>query len=113
MRYVEQTSLNAVSAAASTTGPTIDSSNLINSSVMIVVTGTVTGIVKLQGSNDYGNSQSNSVPTNWVDIPNTAITLASANAFIPTTQMCYNWIRVAFVAGGTGTVTAKLFAQGM
>ena len=112
MRYIEQTAINNVTAASNATGPTIDSSFLLFSSTMIIVTGTVTGIVKLQGSNDYGNSQSNFTPTNWVDIPNATVTLASANAYIPTTQMCYNWVRVVFVAGGTGTVTAKFFGQG-
>lgn len=113
MRYLSQTSLNAQDASASANGPTIDSSELLYMSVQIVATGSPTGVVKIQGSNDPGNSLSNTVPTNWTDLTSKSKTLTTSGAFmIEMFQPAYRWMRVVYTAGGTGTVTVNIFAQG-
>ena len=113
MRYLSQTALNAQDASASANGPTIDSSELLYMSVQIVATGSPTGTVKVQGSNDPGNSISNTVPTNWVDLSSKSKTLTTSGAFmIEAFNPCYRWMRVTYTAGGTGAVTVNVFAQG-
>jgi hypothetical protein len=113
MRYLSQTSLNAQDASASANGPVIDSSELLYMSVQIVATGSPTGTVKIQGSNDPGNSMSLTVPTNWTDLTSKSKTLTTSGAFmIETFQPTYRWVRVVYTAGGTGAVTVNVFAQG-
>jgi hypothetical protein len=101
---------------ATSNSAAIDASNLYSASVQIVGTGSLAGTVKIQASNDSPiglaghNGGTPFVPTNWTDIPGaTAALSAGSSALVPTTLICYQFIRVVFTAsGGTGTASATI-----
>lgn len=114
MRYITSLALDGQNAASSNTSQVYDASQLLQASAHIICSATATGVVKFQASNDYGNNMSGAVPTNWVDIPSITQTLSGGTAYlIPKFDLCYQWIRIAYTAGGTGTVTVKMKAHGV
>jgi hypothetical protein len=114
MRYITDLTFNAIDASASANGPTIDASQLLQVSAQIIATGSPTGTIKFQASNDFGNSMASTTPTNWTDIATQTITLTTAGSFlIPKFEICYQWIRIVYTSGGTGTITVKMKAHGV
>ncbi len=106
--YVTKLMLNAVTDTAN--GAALDAARMIAVSAMVISTGTITGSVKLQASNDIPPAEGNPsqfVPTNWVDISGASVTLTAGTVqLIPKTETCYRWVRaVATKTGGTGTIT--------
>lgn len=93
---------------------------IFNVSVQAEVTGTSTGVLKLQASNDplqtlQLDSLGNAIPINWSDVPSATVAIAGAGIYlIPFTQVCYRWIRCKFVHtnGATGTIVANMNTQG-
>lgn len=74
------------------------------------------GTLKLQASNDPPGGQTLAagfVPTNWVDITNATVTVASgATSIIPYTLASYRWIRIVWTrSSGAGTLTVNMNAQ--
>lgn len=108
------------SAATSQSGGAIDTEFMLYVSAQAAVTGTSTGTLKLQASNDLPpslatNSNGTQIPVNWSDIPNATIAIAGAGVYlIPQTLICYRYIRSVFVAGNTaaGTITVNTNIQG-
>lgn len=79
-------------------------------SVVATATGSITGTITIQGSNDSVN------PVNWADIPNVSANVSgmSGTVMIPKTDLCYNFIKVTFTKqSGTGTVTANYQGFGL
>lgn len=114
MIYINAPVLSGVNAASSTQSNAIDASQLLQASAQVVCSATATGTIKFQASNDYGNSVSNSVPTNWSDISGASVTCAGGTVYlIPKFDICYKWIRIAYVGGGTGTVTVSIKVHGV
>ena len=114
MIYINSPVINGANAASSTQSNAIDASQLLQASAQVVCSSTATGTVKFQASNDYGNSVSYTVPTNWSDIPTMSVTLAGGTVYlIPKFDICYKWIRVAYIGGGTGTVTVSIKVHGV
>lgn len=112
MRYVNETALSAVSAAVNTNSNAIPADQLFYASAQIIATGSPTAIVKFQASNDP-KTGAPGIPTNWTDIPSATVTLsASGTALIPKFEVCYSWLRISLVAGGTGTVTVNVNCKG-
>lgn len=89
-----------------------------------IVTGTPTGSVKLQASNDpeTNDTQTNATglppavgPTNWADITDSNFTLtASGETMWNVNAVGYNYVRVVYTdtSGGTSTATAKIIVNG-
>lgn len=74
----------------------INTENIFNGSFHAIVNGSLTGIVKIQASND--NSLVPTNPVNWVDIPAASVAITnSGNYLIPKIDICYEFIRVVFV----------------
>lgn len=101
MRPVLKTALDAVTANADSEA--IPTDYQVACSLQVITTGTATGTLKMQFSNDRDN------PTHWSDIPNASITISAAGVTnIPKTDICYKWIKVNLSGfSGTGTVTAN------
>lgn len=108
VKYTPVVALNAADASTNQTSAAIDTREDVYISVHNISTGTATGTVKLQASND--SITSGTTPTNWVDIPSATVSItAASNTTIPS-QLCnYNYVRVVFTfTAGTGTITSKV-----
>lgn len=80
-------------------------------SVQIFFTGTPTGTFKLQASNDPATFAvtTQNIPTslNWTDVANSSFTVAAAgNVMWDYSFPGYNWIRVVYTDGSSGSSTA-------
>ena len=78
-----------------------------------VITGTPTGTFTLQASADpwYSNPTTAQLPSNWTTIANTSQAVSTAGTFIyNVSDPWYNWVRLVYVDGSSGTSTATLSA---
>jgi|SRR5271166_1820208 len=109
-QYNENIVLNAVMNATINSAP-IPANQLYGYSVQAVYTGTPTGTLKLQASDDpfTGNIQTSIPPTNWVDIANSSFAISSAGAYMwNVSEVMYNWARLVYTDSSGGTSTAVL-----
>lgn len=118
MRPINEQVLTAADASKDEASAPIRADQLFYMSVQAIMTGTSSGTLKLQFSNDPCEGsigQKVPVPTNWSDIANASVTITgTAGVFaIPKTELCYRFVRVMFAKnnGASGTVTATI--QGM
>lgn len=94
-------------------------------SIAAIVTGTPTGSIKLQASNDpeTNDTQYNATasappavgPSNWIDIADSSFNLTSAGeTFWNVKDVGYNYVRVVYTdtSGGTSTATMKIIFNG-
>ena len=103
---------------ASYNSPYTPLKNIYTYSVAAIITGTPTGTIKLQASNDpeTNDTQTNSTglipavgPTNWVDIANSSFSLSAAGETMwNVNAVGYNYVRVVYTDGSSGTSTARL-----
>lgn len=105
----------AQDATASVNSRAIDVSSAFGGSVQIVATGTVSGTLKLQASNDTARKGDGTVtPTNWTDIPGATWTVAAAGVFlIDGLSLQYMairavWTNSASAAGAKVSAKAKM-----
>lgn len=104
------------SAAASFNSVAVDSSYLVASSLQAVVTGTSTGTLTYQVSNDSPDMCTTSstgalVPTNWTPLTSQTVSVTGAGNFlIPKFDTSYRWMRIAYVAtnAAAGTIRANM-----
>jgi hypothetical protein len=84
-------------------------------SIHAVFTGTPTGTLKIQGSNDVGSDGIGTGVSNWSDIPGQTLAVAAAgNGMFNVDASYYKWARLFYTkAGGTGTLTARLNSKGV
>jgi hypothetical protein len=92
--------------------------------VAAIVTGTPTGTIKLQASNDPETNDTmplgipQPAPVNWVDIKDSSFVLSAAGETMWNVQAVgYNYVRVVYTdsSGGTSTATMNVIinAKGM
>lgn len=118
MRSVDFVAATAGDASADVAGASMDARQLIACSVQVLMTGTASGTVKLQFSNDITNpiEPKGAAPTNWIDIPNATVTITgTAGVFgIAKTELCYQAIRAYYTKnnGSAGTCTITMHANG-
>lgn len=112
MRSFNEPILNGADASSNKNSVAIDSQNMSFASVVVKMTGTAAGTVKIQASNDEPTTSAG--PNNWVDISGATVSVSAAGTFIiPKLDICYNFIRVVYTfTSGTGTVTASLHMIG-
>lgn len=87
-------------------------------SIAAIVTGTPTGTIKLQASNDpetndtqynAGNIPPTVIPTHWVDITDSSFALSSAGETMWNVRdVAYNYVRVVYTDGSSGSSTATM-----
>lgn len=120
MRNSNVQSMKVLSAAADQNGAAIDASQMLAASVQVVTTGTSTGTLKMQFSNDTPaqcttGSTGKLVPTNWTDITSQSVAVAAAGAVgIMKFDCCYQFIRPVWTHtnGAAGTVSVEVNAKG-
>lgn len=114
--------INAADASADATGAAIVVNQVAYASAQVVMTGTASGTLYIQYSNDQDkdctvDSAGKLVPTNWSDISSSIKVVADGTAgvfAIPVFQCCYNFIRAHYVKNNAsaGTVTCRITTQG-
>jgi hypothetical protein len=101
-----------VQTAATVNSSPIEAINLLFASAQIISTGAGAGTLKFQASNDVPNG-TNSVVTNWSDIPSATVSVSGAGAFlIPKIELSYEWIRLVYTNTGTGTISVNVKVLG-
>lgn len=108
------------SGATSFQTQAIDLDQKFGYSIQAAITGTITGTMNLQGSDDFGTIQpggpDNGAPgvTNWSDITGSSTSIAGAGSAIWNAEgVFYKWVRVNYVAtSGTGTITIRINTKG-
>lgn len=79
--------------------------------IQAVWTGTPAGTFKLQASADPATAyiESQNTPTNWTDIANSSYAVSGAGSYMWNVfDIMYNYIRVVYTDGSSGTSTAVL-----
>lgn len=125
MRTFNQQVANLVPLNANYNSPYTPLRNIYTYAMAAIFTGTPTGTVKLQASNDpeTNDTQTNVAagrppavgPSNWVDIANSTFTIsASGETMWNVNAVGYNYVRVVYTdaSGGTSTATMKLIFNG-
>lgn len=109
MRYYNDPILNAANAATNQNSTAVNVQLARFASVQAVVTGSATGTLKLQVSNDDNGS-----PTNWSDLTGATVSVSGAGVYlIPAQNMSYQFIRAVYTAAsGTGTITVNAHMVG-
>ena len=113
MRSLQENYVVAGNSASSINGPSINSGYMLAVSAQVIQTGSSTGAVKFQASNDPVGVPGN--PSNWTDISGATVTVGAAGSFlIPKFEICYQWIRAVYTAtnGSAGTVTILIKGLG-
>jgi len=89
--------------------------NAIGYAIQLIVTGTLTGAVKLQGSVDPVTGQSNQIPTNWTDVQDSSQSVTGAGTVVWNVEdVFYNWVRVVYTASsGSGTIAGTINTKGV
>lgn len=78
-------------------------------SIQGVITGTPTGTISLQMSDDPNSGNIN--PVNWTTITGTSQSVAAAGTFAyNVSDVEYTWVRLVYVDGSSGSSTAVLNA---
>lgn len=118
MRSSDFLAMNAVSAAVDQVSNVIDAQMVVNMSAIAIVTGTSTGTLNIQVSNDQPSSfDTNGRPviTNWTVPTGITVSVTGAGTFVIVPfEFCYRWARVQFVHGNgaAGTITVNVKSNG-
>lgn len=110
MRQSVYPDINNADASVSQNGTPILSREMFAISAQAVVTGSATGTLKLQFSNDIIAQGLNlTVPTHWSDITGATVAIAGAGTYaIPKTEICYEYVRSVYTAAsGTGSISVN------
>lgn len=108
MRPLNEDILPETSANSLTTTEIIKADFLVASSVQVILTGTGSGVFKIQASNDLGvfhTGASQVVPTNFTDISQSVTVTGNGTFIIPKFDMCYNFIRGVYTSSFAGVQT--------
>lgn len=112
--------LIAASAAVNQNGSAILADQLTWVSAQVVTTGTSTGTLKLQASNDVVTQPSSvssgtAAPTHWFDITSATVSVSAAGTVgIVKTEICYQWIRAVWTEtnAAAGTISVNIQVAG-
>lgn len=115
MRTFNQQVSTAVPLNVSSNGVAIPLKNIFMFALSANVTGTPTGTIKLQVSNDpetndtQPSANPRPIPTHWVDLANSSFSLSASGETMWNVQYVgYNWVRVVYTDGSSGSSTATM-----
>jgi hypothetical protein len=119
MRVFNKQIATGVSLNANSNSPYVPLRSIYTYAIAALVTGTPTGIIKLQASNDpeTNDTQTNTTsnlppavgPVNWVDIANSTFTLTTSGETMWNVNAAgYNYVRVAYSDSSGGASTAVM-----
>lgn len=119
MRSNVSANINALDASKDEAGVAIPIQQIYAVSAQIVSTGSSTGTVTIQVSNDPVNictvdANGKFVPVNWSNLA-TAITVTAASITqLAKTDVCNQWLRAIYTHnnGSAGTITVNINTQG-
>lgn len=118
MKVTREYLASAQNAATSFNSKNISLNQNFGYSLQVVITGTITGSLKLQGSGDIIDLLKDSTGTgvvNWTDITGSTqpITGAGRGVYNVSAGM-FEWLRAVYTAtSGTGTITIIAIAKGI
>lgn len=112
--------IKSASAAVDQLGFVLNGSRVSALSAQAIVTGTSTGTLNIQASNDINpvkDANANPDPVNWSNIATVGtVAIAGAGTYlIPKLDICYNYVRSQFVAGNaaSGTISVNVQTYGL
>ena len=112
--------ISAASAAVDQNGAVIDANQLFAVSAQAVVTGTSTGTLNIQASNDISpavDSSGKPNPSHWSNIATVGtVAIAGSGVYlIPKFDIAYRWIRCQFVHANAqaGTISVNVNVLGI
>ena len=119
MRSNVSSNLSAADASVNQAGSAIPIQQVYAVSAQIVTTGTSTGSLQLQVSNDLASacttdSNGNLVPANWANL-GSAVTISAAGVLaVAKTDVCHQFLRAVYTKnnGASGLITVNLNTQG-
>lgn len=120
MRTYNKQITTAQALNVSVNGPAVPLKTIFMYSIAANVTGTPTGTIKLQASNDPETNDTmplgtpQPTPTNWTDISGSSFSLsASGNTMWNVHDVAYNYVRVVYTdsSGGTSTATMNVIVN--
>lgn len=118
MRIVNKVSADAVDASVSFNGAPALMEQFWGYSVEVIITGTVTGSLKLQGADEFRvPSMNDPTGTNvvvWMDISGSTQAITGSGQGMYNSSSCqFRWIRPVYTAvSGTGTITINVEGKG-
>ncbi len=115
MRVFNKQVSTAVHLNANSNSPAVALKSIYMYSMAAIITGTPTGTIKLQASNDpeTNDTQPSGVPfpapVNWVDITGSSFSVVAAGeTFWNVSQVAYNYVRVVYTDGSSAASTAVM-----
>lgn len=115
MRVYNKQIISAQPLNVSSNSDYMELKNIYMYCITAIITGTPTGTLKLQASNDPETNttvpNSTAPPVNWVDIDDSTFTVTSAgNNMWNVREVAYNYVRVVYTdaSGGASTATMKI-----
>lgn len=119
MRVVNEVIFNALDGSVNQTSVPLIVDHSWGYAIQLVITGTVAGTVKLQGSCDPGpnanfQAANDTQAVNWTDIANSSLPITGAGTLTyDVVKTAYPFVRVVYTASsGTGTISARFNAKG-
>lgn len=119
MRPNVNVNISAADASIDEVGSVIPAQQLIYCSAQCISTGSSTGSVQLQVSNDpvktlSVDSSGNPIPVNWSNLGTAATVTAGSVTYIPATQVSAQFLRAIYTHnnGSAGTITVNINTQG-
>lgn len=102
----------ALDASVDETSAAFPTDHVFGMSAIVTTTGTSTGTLKIQVSNDIGlpGPSGTFVPANWVDSTQTVTVSAAGTALIPYFNYSYEYCRFVWTHnnGAAGTITVNV-----
>lgn len=109
--------ITAGNMAGNITSSALPLATMYGFSMQVVMTGVLTGTLKLQASDDFGNSNSaidGTGITTWADISGTSQAITNTTTSLYNLgDVYYRWVRLVYTAAtGAGTMVATFNAKG-
>lgn len=115
MRFLPFSPINSIVTSANITSSAIDMSQIFKMSAQVIVgTGSSTGSLQLQVSNDHSTGAqqfNNQTFTNWSNLGSAVSVSGSGSTLIAQQDMCYKALRAIYTDGSSGTGTARITVQ--
>jgi hypothetical protein len=118
MRSNVSTNINAADASVNASGSIIDVNQVFMISAQCISTGSSTGSVQLQISNDLRanlatDANGYPIPVNWSSLGSPATVTAGSVTYIAATQVCGQFVRALYTKnnGSAGTITVNINTQ--
>ncbi len=119
MRTVNKTLATATALNANSNGTVQPLKNIYVYSISCIITGTPTGSIKLQASNDPETNDTTGTPlpapSNFADIANSSVNVTTSGVtFYNVDGIGYNYVRVVYTdtSSGASTATMKIIFNG-